>query len=381
MAHYMGGLTSARETERFFFGYTFYMYRRWVMRMGALLVFAAVGLAMSQDFLAHYSRVVQKEAAAADGVLVSPLETRTVSPDYFLLITEPSAGVTPVLTRIQHAQKSVDLVMYSLEDTQVVQALGEAEACGVQVRVLLNGGYYAKHEGKNDGAYSALQKLGVPVKWTPTYFALTHQKTLVIDGSDALVMTFNVQAQYYKTGRDFAVDDTDPADVQAIEQAFESDWNGKQATATQGDTLLWSPGSQDELLYLINSATSTLDIYNEEMADADITEALVQAAKRGVVCRVDMTYATNWKPAFTTLSNAGVHIRTWASSSNVLYIHAKMIVVDGHTVFLGSENFSDTSLNKNRELGLVLNAPQIIDGVQGIFDADWAKARPFVPQN
>ena len=342
------------------------------------MVLTAFGVANSGDFISHYTRVVQKTAAVGSGMLVSPLQIKAASPDYFSLITEPAAGNAPVVSRIQNARASIDLVMYNLDDVQIEKALGDAEARGVHVRVLLNGGYYDKKETSNDTSYAALQKLGVPVHWTPTSFALTHQKTLVIDGSNALIMTFNLQSKYYATGRDFGVDDSDPADVAAIEKTFSADWEGDSISAPQGDDLVWSPGSEDEMIYLIDSATSTLKIYNEEMDDTDITNALVAAAKRGVHVQIDMTYATNWKPAFIMLENAGVDVRTWASSSKILYIHAKMILADNVHVFLGSENFSDTSLNKNRELGLVLTSPVIIQQLNDVFDGDWARGRPFV---
>ncbi|MBY0473001.1 cardiolipin synthase [Patescibacteria group bacterium] len=360
------------------------MRQKLFMWAGSLLLLIAVGVTVSGDFFTHYSSALRHESfrqaqdkQAAVGQLVSPLEIKQVPPEYFSLLIEPDAGITPVLSRIEHAQKSIDLVMYTLSDDQVVQALGDAVTRGVSVRVLLNGGYYSKKESSNDASYAALQKLHVPVKWTPTSFALTHQKTLVVDGKEALVMTFNLQSKYYKTGRDFAIADTDPNDIAAIEKVFAADFAGSYVEPQQGDTLLWSPGSEDELLYLIKSASSTLDIYNEEMADKDITEALVVAAKRGVKVRVDMTYATNWKPAFIKLRDGGVAVRTFPSSSKTLYIHAKVIIADGTTAFMGSENFSETSLNKNRELGVVTSAPQIVGGLQHIFDIDWAKSRPF----
>ncbi len=339
---------------------------------------AAFGALNSEDFFAHYGHAVAKEQAAASGQIVSPLEIHETRPEYFSLVVQPGPGNAPVIEKINSAQKSIDLVMYTLDDTQVEKALGDAVARGVSVRVLLNGGYYSKKEGGNDGSYAMLQKLNVPARWTPTSFALTHQKTLVVDGTDALIMTFNLQSKYYATGRDFAIDDTDPADVAAIEKVFNADWEAKNIVAPEGSDLVWSPGSEDEMLYLIRMASSTLDIYNEEMADEDITNALVDAAKRGVHVRVDMTYATNWKPAFTTLKNGGVDVRTWASSSKKLYIHAKVIIVDGAQAFVGSENFSDTSLNKNRELGLVLRAPEVVASLEKIFNADYAAARPFV---
>jgi cardiolipin synthase len=355
------------------------MKRVYVVWAGVLLIASAFGVAISGDFFAHYNYVVKKTAAVAEGTLVSPLEVKSPPPEYFSLITEPGPGNAPVVSRINAAQKSIDLVMYTLDDNEVVQALSAAMARGVVVRVLLNGGYYDKKEKRNEGSYAALLSLGVPVRWTPGYFALTHQKTLIVDDTEAFVMTFNLQQKYYATGRDFAVADTDPADVAAVEKTFNADWEARQIVAPQGDTLLWSPGSEDELLYLINSSVSTLDIYNEEMADADITAALVAAAVRGVAVRVDMTYATNWKPMFIKLAVAGVRVRTFPSSSKKIYIHAKVIIADGTRMFLGSENFSDTSLNKNRELGLVLSAPQVLAQVQAVFDADWAKSRPFVP--
>jgi len=73
---------------------------------------------------------------------------------------------------------------------------------------------------------------------------------------------------------------------------------------------------------------------------------------RGVDVTVVMTYDSEWSAAFARLGNAGVHVRTYAASAP-LYIHAKAMVIDGGEAFVGSENFSYDSLNRDRELGLV----------------------------
>ena len=70
-----------------------------------------------------------------------------------------------------------------------------------------------------------------------------------------------------------------------------------------------------------------------------------------------MTYDSSWKGAFARLSAAGVHVRTYSASAP-LYIHAKMILTSSR-VFLGSQNFSYTSLERNRELGLITSNPTI----------------------
>ena len=93
-----------------------------------------------------------------------------------------------------------------------------------------------------------------------------------------------------------------------------------------------------------------------------------------------MTYATPWKPSLEALTAAGVQVRTYASTAS-LYIHAKMILVDGREAFIGSENFSPPSLESNRELGLTFNDAAIMAQLQAVFTADWNGARLFKSLN
>ena len=313
----------------------------------------------------------------ARAIPATTLVAPTTSTGDLSLVTEPDEGIAPILSLIADASSSVDLVMYQLEDTNIEQALAADAARGVAVRVLLNLGYYGKQENtKNDAAYQYLSANKVSVRWTPAYFALTHQKTLVIDDREAVIMTMNLTPQYYASGREFAVVDTDASDVSAIESAFDDDWSGTDTAAPNGDDLIWSPGSENALLSLINSAHTSLDIYNEEMADAKITSALEDAARRGVAVRVDMTYSSQWTPAFAALTAAGAQVKTYAAKAP-LYIHAKIVLADGTRAFLGSENFSSNSLNKNRELGLIISDTTTIASLEGTFEKDWAGATIF----
>jgi cardiolipin synthase len=290
------------------------------------------------------------------------------------LITEPHAGITPILSAIKGAQHQVDLVMYEDSDVQVDGALAADARRGVKVRVLLNGGYYGGGFPQNTAAYAYLKAHSVPVRWTPSYFALTHQKTLIVDGR-AYVLTFNFTPQYYASSRDFGVLDTIPADDAAITTTFNADWNGRRITAPTGRDLVWSPGSQGPQVKLIDAAHVSLDIYNEEMDSTPIETALERAARRGVNVRITMTADSSWDSAFTQLARAGVHIRLDAADAS-LYIHAKMILAP-ERVFLGSENFSSTSLDENRELGLITTDPAIRTSLRSTFDADYAGATPY----
>jgi phosphatidylserine/phosphatidylglycerophosphate/cardiolipin synthase-like enzyme len=292
------------------------------------------------------------------------------------LITEPGPGDRPFLQAVQSAQSSADLVMYELSDPTFEQALVGAEKRGVQVRVLLNGGYYGGGSSANEAAYSYLKANGVPVRWSPSRFALTHQKTLVEDDKTAYIMTLNLVDEDYSTSRDFAVADTNSEDVSAIETTFTADWNNQSIKPSDGVDLVWSPGALDSELSLINSVRHTLDIYNEEIDDSAVTSALEAAARRRVDVKVVMTASSDWDSAFKKLTGAGVHVRTYKPNAS-LYIHAKMILVDGRRVFLGSQNFSAGSLDDNRELGIILSTGAIIRSLEGTFAGDYAHATPF----
>ena len=205
------------------------------------------------------------------------------------LITEPDDGMAPVIDMIRRAARSVDLVIYELDDPQIEAALADDAARGVAVRVILSAGYGGASSTVNRPAYDFLRGHSVPVRWSPGYFSLTHEKALIVDGARALIMTFNLVAKYYATGRDFGIVDGDVRDVAAIEDTFNDDWRGAAHetgmdaarggnNGDQGDGLLWSPDSEDGLLGLIRSARHSLAIYNEEMADGDVTKALIDAA-------------------------------------------------------------------------------------------------------
>lgn len=354
--------------------------------MAALTVAVALFFARVFDYQIF---MANKKSAAPSGALA--------------LITEPDDGIAPVLAMINGAAKSVNLVMYELDDAQVEAALAGDERRGVAVRVVLSAGYNGAPSTTpamvNASAYNFLRAHGVPVRWSPGYFSLTHQKSLVVDGSRALIMTFNLVSKYYATGRDFGVLDRDARDVAAIEDTFDDDWKGSGSgdfaraslggnNGDAGNDLVWSPGSESALLALINGAQRSLSIYNEEMTDADVTKALIDAAQRGVAVYVVMTGADEWKGEFAELTTAGAHVRTYADTPDALYIHAKMIVADASNAegkdvsadaraFVGSENFSAASLGENRELGIVTGDKNIIASLIKTFTADWRGATPF----
>jgi cardiolipin synthase A/B len=303
----------------------------------------------------------------------------TVRSEGLSLVTEPGPGDKPFIELIDSARQRIEVTMYELTDGRVEQALAAAAARGVRVAVLLNHGQYGAGRALNDAAYDYLAAHGVSVAWTPPYFALTHQKSLLIDRRVAAIMTLNLTPLYYASSRDFAVLDYRPADIAQIAQTFSADLHHRQIApgAGSGD-LLWSPGAQAPLGALIVHARRSLQVESEEMDDPAMTDDLCLAARRGVHVQVLMTYQSTWRSALSYLAGCGAQVRTYPESA-ALYIHAKLIRVDARTVFIGSQNLSRQSLTRNRELGIVTHDPPIVASTGQTFSFDFAAALAYSP--
>jgi cardiolipin synthase A/B len=245
----------------------------------------------------------------------------------------------------------------------------------VRVRVLLDQDYSGYSINEPD--FSQLASNGVQVRWAPPG-TIFHQKTITVDDRTSAIMTLNLTSEYYSTTRDFAVITTDRPDVAAIEQVFDADWTntGAPAPGPTGQNLVWSPGAETAIVSLIDSAKHSLLVENEEMDDPDVTSALESAARRGVDVDVVMTYSSSWVDAFDDLTNAGVHVRTYSPDAS-LYIHAKVLVADEATLFLGSQNFSASSLDYNRELGISTTDSSLVGPVYKTVASDFAGATGF----
>ena len=294
------------------------------------------------------------------------------------LVIEPGAGFSPVYSLINGAKHSVDVTMYEFKDTTAEHDLAAAAKRGVQVQVILD----QRERSENSAAYSYFSSHRVKVTWSSSRFTYTHQKTVIIDGSEAVIMTANLTSEYYATSRDFLVVDSSHADVTAITAVFNADFAHRSITPSDGADLVWSPtDSQDKLLGVINGATSSLRIYSEEMGDTTIENALIKAAKRGVDVQVcGENESGEYDRAYAKLTRAGIHI-SYYSSSTGFYIHGKVIEADYGTshakVFIGSENFSSTSLNDNRELGLIISSHAVLAAIASTFAADFKNGTHF----
>ena len=287
---------------------------------------------------------------------------------------EPNAGYGFLEAAIGSAKRSIVLSMYELKDESVEQSLIGAARRGVKVKVLLNAAYLGRSE--NAAAYATLSASKVSVRWAPSG-QIFHAKYFVVDTIRAYIGTGNLVPADYANTRDFWVEDTNPSDVRAITQTFSADFSGNSGAGVSSHGLLWSPGSTASLVGLIGSARHQLLVENEEMNNYAIESAIANAAHRGVNVKIVMTQDSSWTNALSQLAAAGVHVSLLSSSQ--VYIHAKAICADctstSGVLFLGSENFSTSSLSYNRELGVITTGMATIHGVAAALAHDYAQGQ------
>lgn len=301
----------------------------------------------------------------------------------YTLITLPDDGYQKIYDFIDSANKSIDMTMYALIDSNAEAALIAAAQRGVNVRVLLNsnasdGGTV----GMNQPAYDNLSANGVQVvySWDGV---LWHQKSIVVDNQKVAIMNCNLVAQYYPILRDYVVITDNPATVAGVSTTFEADYTNNTVAPVAGDVpegseLVWSPGAVKQFTELINSARTGTTLYVEtEQLDSTVLEnALIEAVKRGVTVNFTMTNTGEFTDGFNTLKAGGVNVHLFPQNAPI-YIQSKAISVNNETVYIGSTNFTTTSTNADRNVGIITQKKDIVDGLTATLIQDFEEAPAY----
>lgn len=286
------------------------------------------------------------------------------------LFIEPEAGDSPVIQEINSAQKEILVEVYILSDKDVISALDAAQNRGVSVKVMLEEHPFGGGD-LNTKTAKTLQEDGIAYKWTSPVFALTHEKSIVIDNSEVFVLSQNLSASSFSKNREYDVLDRNPKDVSEVRSIFIADWERQSFTPSQTNLIVSPVNSRDAIVSLFESASVSIDTEVEDIDDAEIIDVLSEKAKKMPVRLIlpTLKQISSNADAIQTLRAAGVKVETLSSP----YIHGKMIVVDGQKAYIGSVNFSTQSLDKNRELGIILTQPEAIQALETTFQQDWEK--------
>jgi cardiolipin synthase A/B len=295
------------------------------------------------------------------------------------LIILPDDTADAIIDPINAACHSLNIRMFLFTDPTLLNAVIAAKRRGVHVRIMLNP---ARRDGTsdNDVARKALQAVGVAVKDSSTEFAVTHQKSMVIDNRVGFIESLNWETRDLTETRDYAVETTKKSEVAEMVRCFDADWAERPFTPETGSQLIWCPNNgRQRIADFIDGAKHTLWLQNERYQDMVIIERLVRAVNRGVRVHVMARelHKLKRKKLFEGVSglrivhDVGAKVRTLKH----LKLHGKIMVADDSRAIVGSINLSPGSFDDRRELAIETSSDHVVRRLVETARHDWKHSR------
>jgi phosphatidylserine/phosphatidylglycerophosphate/cardiolipin synthase-like enzyme len=297
------------------------------------------------------------------------------------LIVLPDDTGKPIIDAIDGAGRTLNIRMFLFTDPTLLATVCAAQQRGVKVRVMLNPAR-RRGESENEEARATLVAAGVEVRDSNPAFALTHQKSMVVDGRIGFVESLNWEPRDLTKTRDYAIVTTRDHEVEEMVACFEADWAHEEFAPHPRSTLVWCPNNgRQRMAAFIDATRHSLWLQNERYQDQVIIERLVRAVTRGVKVHILAKPPHTLKPdkliegvgGLRILQDVGAKVHTLKH----LKLHAKMMLADGKRALVGSINIAPGSFDARRELAIETDEPDALRRLEQTAKHDWDKSHPL----
>jgi phosphatidylserine/phosphatidylglycerophosphate/cardiolipin synthase-like enzyme len=276
------------------------------------------------------------------------------------LLLQPGDGIERLIKGINKARKSVEIVIFRFDRSEIERALVEAVERGVFVHALI--------AFTNRGGEEHLRKLeqhflasGMTVARTAGDLVRYHGKMMLIDRRDLYLLSFNFTHMDIDHSRSFGLITRNPKLVQEAGKLFDADTKRQDYTPGYSKFVVSPANSRKELAKFIKGAKQDLLIYDPKISDRAMLRLLEERQNAGVDVRVI------GKVAGSRLSSREMpHLR----------LHTRTILRDGKQAFVGSQSMRQLELDARREIGIIFRDPPTIKTLIRTFEEDWAASQP-----
>jgi len=294
--------------------------------------------------------------------------------DQFIVM--PDDGMDLLIEPLRAARNAIDIYVFTFSNADILAELRDATARGVAVRALVDTHPSGNHEAGHAALHS-LRHAGAQALPAPPYFQHLHAKSYLVDNSIALISSVNYLQDWERT-RDFGLITYDASVVGSLDETFAADWEGqnKQTTSAPPPTLVLSPNnSRQAISDFIASAQRSLLLEEEQFTDPSIVSALAERSNAGVSVQMVTNSAQekNYQPITDLLAQAP---QARVGYSAKLWMHAKLLIADGERMLMGSVNLTEESLDKRREVSILITNATYIARATAAFQVDIASSSP-----
>ena len=248
---------------------------------------------------------------------------------------------------IEEANSSIVLIIYSLTEPKVIQALKERAEAGVEVTVI--------HDPTT--VQQGFQRLGHRVhRIEKAKSGLMHQKILVVDGERIWIGSANLTPDSLRFDDNLVIGLCSTELARAITHKttrHDFDVAGQHVE-------FWSLPEDKEkglkrLLSLINEAEKSIRVAMFTWTHPALTDAIIAAHKRGVMVEVALDHGQGVgvsEASAKKLLEAGVPVRMSRGSE---LLHHKCAYIDGKILINGSANWTRAAFSKNDDCFLIIH--------------------------
>ncbi|HEV2576028.1 MAG TPA: phospholipase D-like domain-containing protein [Acidobacteriaceae bacterium] len=277
------------------------------------------------------------------------------------LYVQPDAGLEPLLSAIRRAKKCIQILIFRLDRPEIEKALVEAVERGVTVQALVA---YTNRGGDKVLRRFEMRALerGITVTRTADDLVRYHGKMMIVDGKELLLLAFNFTHLDITLSRSFAISTSNKGLVQEAVRLFDCDAKRTPYTAGNKDFVVSPVNAREQLTAFIRGAKKQLLMYEMKISDNEFVTLLNEKISQGVDVRV-----------IGSTSNKG---STIPGRKLPMRLHARAIMRDGKSVFLGSQSLRKLELEARREIGVIVHDPKIAKQMISTFDSDWSGAMP-----
>ncbi len=260
--------------------------------------------------------------------------------------------IKKIQEKIDMAQKRVYLNVYIYTEKNIRASLLKAQKRGLDVKIILEKNVYMA-PNLNKQVFDEAEKAGIAIVWSnPKNYTFNHAKYLLVD-DEIILSTGNISYTNFKTNRDIFLFIKEKEILSKIEEIFKRDFAGEKKIISHKNLLVSPYSSREKIEYLLKNAKRTIRMYAPYIEDVRIFTLLKERLKSWVLLTI------------ITSDKEGKYIKELEKNGgNIIYskrkIHAKAILKDEDVLFIGSVNFSKTSMDENMELGILIKEKKII---------------------
>lgn len=273
--------------------------------------------------------------------------------------------------KIKNAKSRIYIEMYIFTEKDLRKELINAKKRWVDIQVILEKNVY-KASNLNKKTFDEFAKSGIKVTWASSEnFALTHTKLMVID-DEIIISTANYLYSSFSKNREFYLFIKDNILLKHLLSVFESDFLKKKEIIYDSNLVLSPSYTREKFNVLLNSAKKSIKMYIQNFADEEILSILKQKKEDWIDVELilpDLKSLAWNKEEIAKLDKYKIKYKLLKSP----YIHAKSILVDDLYLYLWSINMSYYSIEKNREIWVILKEENIIKKFKEIFVNDFQK--------